>query len=83
MRTEIIKAGIEYKSEIQNLILEFYGLESENPLAKKLNGCLTELLNYQKYGSVFIIKYFNMIAGYIILTFGYSLEHGGTRCVHR
>jgi len=77
MKTELMKVGIEYKSEIHKLVAEFYGINSKDPLAKKLNGCITELLNYPKFGSVFLIKHSGAIAGYIILTFGYTLEYGG------
>jgi GNAT superfamily N-acetyltransferase len=77
MKIEIAKAGIEYKSEILELLTEFYGTDMETPLAKKLSGTLTELLNYPKYGNVFIIKSGVDIIGYLILTFGYSIEHGG------
>ena len=77
MKTELIKVGIEYKTELHNLIKEFYSINSEDPLARKLYGCLTELLNYPKYGSVFLIKHSGLITGYIILTFSYSLEYGG------
>jgi len=77
MNVEISKVGIEYKPELHNLIAEFYGISLKYPLAKKLSSCLNEILNYPKYGSVFIIKSSVQIIGYIILTFGYSLEYGG------
>lgn len=77
MKIEISKAGIEYKSEILELLTEFYETDTESPLAKKLRGTLTELLNYPKYGNVFIVKSGVDIIGYLILTFGYSIEHGG------
>jgi ribosomal protein S18 acetylase RimI-like enzyme len=77
MKTEIVKIGMEYKTEIQKLVLEFYGIDSKNPIAKMLNGCISELLNYPKYGSVFLIKQSNVIVGYIILSFGYTIEFGG------
>ena len=77
MKTELIKIGIEYKTEIHKLVAEFYGINSKDALAKKLNSCITELLNYPKYGSVFLIKHSGAIAGYLILSFGYSLEYGG------
>jgi len=77
MNIEVSKVGIEYKTELHNLIAEFYGISLKDPLAKKLNSCLNEILNNPKYGSVFIIKSSMQIIGYIILTFGYSLEYGG------
>jgi GNAT superfamily N-acetyltransferase len=77
MNVEISKVGIEYTTELHNLIAEFYGISLKDPLAKKLTSCLNEILNYPKYGSVFIIKSSVQIIGYIILTFGYSLEYGG------
>ena len=77
MNVEISKVGIEYKTELHNLIAEFYGISLKDHLAKKLNSCLNEILNYPKYGSVFIIKSSVQIIGYIILTFGYSLKYGG------
>lgn len=77
MKIEISKAGIEYKSEILELLTEFYATDVESPLAKKLRGTLTELLIYPKYGNVFIIKSGVDIIGYLILTFGYSIEYGG------
>jgi len=77
MKTELMKIGIEYKTEVHKLIAEFYGIDLKDPLAKKLYGCITELLNYPKYGSVFLIKHSGAIAGYLILSFGYTLEYGG------
>ena len=77
MNVEISKVGIEYKPELHNLIAEFYGISLKDPIAKKLNSCLNEVLINPKYGSVFIIKSSVQIIGYIILTFGYSLEYGG------
>ena len=77
MKIEISKAGIEYKSEILELLTDFYETDVESPLAKKLRGTLTELLNYPKYGNVFIVKSGVDIIGYLILTFGYSIEYGG------
>jgi GNAT superfamily N-acetyltransferase len=77
MKIEISKAGIEYKSEILELLTEFYETDIESSLAKKLSGTLTELINYSKYGNVFIIKSGLEIIGYLILTFGYSIEYGG------
>ena len=77
MKTEIIKCGIEYKSEIHSLIIEFYELEDNQPLSEKLKSTLAELLAHPKYGSVFIIKLANEYIGYAVLCFGFSLEYGG------
>ena len=77
MKTEIIKCGIEYKSEIHSLILEFYELTLEDLKSEKLKSTLAELLAHPKYGSVFLIKQNNNFIGYAILCFGFSLEYGG------
>ncbi|MDX1372914.1 MAG: GNAT family N-acetyltransferase [Nitrososphaeraceae archaeon] len=77
MSTEIIKAGIEYKREILELVVEFYGIDRKDKRANTLKGCIAEFLNYPKYGSAFIIKYAGEIVGYVILAFGFSFEYGG------
>ena len=77
MKTEIIKCGIEYKSEIYSLVLEFYGLTTDDPHSEKLSSTLAELLTHPKYGAVFLIKKESDFVGYAILCFGFSLMYGG------
>jgi GNAT superfamily N-acetyltransferase len=77
MKTEILKCGIEYKSEIHAMILECYESTADDPKSEKLKSTLSELLAHPKYGSVFLIKQVNEYIGYAVLCFGYSLEYGG------
>ena len=77
MNTEILKCGIEYKSEIHSLIIEFYGLTTDNPKAKELSSTLSELLTHPKYGAVFLIKQASEFVGYAALCYSFSLEYGG------
>ena len=77
MNIEILKCGIEYKSEIHSLIIEFYGLTTDTPRAKELSSTLSELLTHPKYGAVFLIKQASEFVGYAALCFGFSLEYGG------
>jgi ribosomal protein S18 acetylase RimI-like enzyme len=38
---------------------------------------LIQLLNNQSMGQIWLINYQNQAIGYVVLTFGYSLEYGG------
>lgn len=38
---------------------------------------MIQLLNNELMGQIWLIKYQNQAIGYVVLTFGYSLEDGG------
>jgi len=77
MNIEFIKCGIEYVKEIHSLILQFYEITLTDHRSEKLKSTLSELLTHPKNGSVFLVRLEKEFVGYIILTYGFSIEYGG------
>lgn len=67
-------------SEIElliNLMQEFYTLEHLNFEEHSIRLALQQILSDQRFGMVHLIKVENEVSGYVVLTFGFSLEFHG------
>src|SRR5690606_14599782 len=71
------EAGIEELENILTLIYRFYEVSPAEALAEKLKTSVMELIANPKYGKAWLISVDNYIAGYIVLTFGFSIEYNG------
>jgi len=60
-----------------NFIKNFYGLSSYPFDEDKVRESVANLINNNNLGRIWIIEYDSKAIGYIILTFGYSIEYKG------
>ena len=77
MVLEFKRAVVPDVESVLPMMADFYlheGLAFDPVVARR---ALSGLLNNASYGQAFLIKVDNEVAGYTILTFGYSLEFGG------
>ncbi len=59
------------------LMQEFYAIEHIEFRESFIRSVLTEFLSNHQFGEFWLIEVKGAIAGYVIFTFGYSLEYGG------
>jgi GNAT superfamily N-acetyltransferase len=77
MGTELQPAGVEDIPELLELMQAYYtfdGLEFDESIAL---GALEELLGDKALGQIWRISLGCLAIGYVVLTYGYSLEFGG------
>lgn len=77
MSVEFKRANVADCETLLPLMADFYaheGLTFEEAFAAR---ALLGLLKNEIHGRVFLIEADGVVAGYIVLTFGYSLEFGG------
>jgi len=62
---------------ILTMMEEFNTIDNYRFEEKKTENYLLEFLNDPNLGRGWLIKYNKLVVGYIMLTYGYSFEHGG------
>ncbi|RPI69086.1 MAG: GNAT family N-acetyltransferase [Ignavibacteriales bacterium] len=71
------EARIEDLENLLTLVYKFYEIGPADVLAEKLKTSVIELIANPQYGKAWLISVDNYIAGYIVLTFGFSIEYNG------
>jgi len=66
----------DFESNI-SFVYKFYDILPDDPIAKNLQRSITELLNNPHHGKCWLIKITDENAGYIVITFGFSIEYNG------
>lgn len=75
--TQWALATPEHKDLLVELMQAFYVEEQLDFCPSRASVSAEELLSTTQYGAVLLLQYENTLAGYVIATFGYSLEFGG------
>jgi len=70
-------ATIEDSNTVLKLILDFYVIDNYDFVRSKSRTAFLQLIGDKSKGRLWIIKSDKKVIGYIILTFGFSFEHGG------
>jgi GNAT superfamily N-acetyltransferase len=70
-------AAYEDLERLLPLVEVFWAFEQLPFHTSDVRGALSGLLANQEYGRVFLAERAGTLLGYLVLTFGYSLEHGG------
>lgn len=75
-----VRFQLATSSDIETLLVmmqEFYLHEEMSFDEAKARQALTGILNNEAFGKVFLVRVGETVAGYAVLTFGYSLEFHG------
>lgn len=59
------------------LIREYYAYDGHEFIETKVQAALKEIFNNSTLGKVWLISWNDEVIGYLILTFGFSVEFGG------
>ncbi|WP_448570916.1 GNAT family N-acetyltransferase [Trichothermofontia sp.] len=70
-------AGPADTDTLLGLLAEFYAIEHLTFDAAVARQALQEILAERRYGLIYLIEVADAIAGYVVLTFGFSLEFHG------
>lgn len=74
---ELIEAQARDEPLLLHLMREFYTIEKLNYEATIASGALNDLWAHPVFGRVYLIEEAGEIVGYVVLTFGFSLEFHG------
>ncbi len=77
MQVRIMPAGVDDLPDLLALMQEYYAHDGLMFDQSSASAALRDLLNDQALGYIWLIGRNNLAIGYIVLTFGYSLEFGG------
>lgn len=75
--TDLIQAGTDDAESILGMMEKFYSsehIEFDRSIAEK---ALLQLLGNESFGQVYLISSDNVTAGYMVITYGFSLEFRG------
>jgi diamine N-acetyltransferase len=79
MRGDIrfVRGTLEHIDLLLPLMQEFYVYDHHKYVEKKAIGALQTFLQSEQWGYVWLIYYQDNLIGYVVITFGFSLEFGG------
>jgi GNAT superfamily N-acetyltransferase len=77
METTIIPGDAETIAELLGFMQEYYAYDGLDFQKEVANAALDELFANQALGKIWLICQGSVPVGYVVLTFGYSLEFGG------
>lgn len=63
--------------KLMTLIREYYAYDGHEFIETKVQAALKEIFNNSTLGKVWLISWNDEVIGYLILTFGFSVEFGG------